>query len=146
VVVAAILTRDSKPKINGIGDPKPSLFKKREPIYQAGELITMKTNRKHLSEGFCALIIVSCLSGVAISGERITVTGTVNEDYQLVANDGRVYIVAEPEKVEGLDEIINKKVRVTGTVEESEGVKIITITSYEAVREKTVTIAGTVSG
>jgi len=63
-----------------------------------------------------------------------------------VANDGRVYIVAEPEKVEGLDEIINKKVRLMGTVEESEGLKIFIITSYEVIGQREVTIVGTVSG
>ena len=50
-----------------------------------------------------------------------------------MADDGQVFIVAEPEKVKELDEIIKMKVKVTGTVEESEGLKIITTTSYEVI-------------
>lgn len=105
----------------------------------------MKRNRKYWFVVVCAIIIVGLLSGAAISAESITIIGTVNEDYQIVADDGQVFIVAEPEKVKEPDEIINMKVKVTGTVEESEGLKIITITSYEVIGKKTVTIMGTIN-
>jgi len=105
----------------------------------------MKRNRKYWFVVVCAIIIVGLLSGATISAESITIIGTLNEDYQIVADDGQVFIVAEPEKVKELDEIINMKVKVTGTVEESEGLKIITITSYEVIGKKTVTIMGTIN-
>jgi hypothetical protein len=62
-----------------------------------------------------------------------------------VSDDGEVYIVAEPEKVEQLDEIIDEKVKVTGSVEGSEGVNIITIASYEVAGNGTVTIIGRIN-
>ena len=105
----------------------------------------MKRNRKYWVVVLCAIIIVGLLSGAAISEESITIIGTINEDYQIVADDGQLFIFAEPEKVKKLDEIIKMKVKVTGTVEESEGLKVVTITSYEVIGEKTVTIVGTIN-
>jgi len=96
----------------------------------------MRANRRYLFVGVCALMIVSWLSGVTISGERVTITGTIDKDYQLVAKDGLVYIVADIEK--GNEMVLNcigMRVKTTGIVEEIEGVKIITITSYEAIVE-----------
>jgi len=95
----------------------------------------MKRNRKYPFVGLCAIIIVALLSGTAISAQSITIIGTVNEDYQFVADDGQIYIVAEPEKVQELDETIGKKVTVTGSIEESEGFKIIVIASYRVIEE-----------
>lgn len=95
--------------------------------------------------GICALTVIIGLLGCGVSGESLTTTGAINEDYQFVADDGQIYIVAEPDKIEQSDEIIGKKVKLTASVEESEGVKIITITSYEVIGQKSVTIIGTVN-
>jgi len=61
----------------------------------------------------------------------MTIMGTVNDDYQIVTDDEKVYEVAETEKGDEVVRLVGKKVRVTGTVEESEGTKIITVTAYE---------------
>lgn len=37
--------------------------------------------------------MVALISGLAISGERLTITGTVNEDYEIAAEDGDTYEV-----------------------------------------------------
>ena len=95
----------------------------------------MKRDRKYWFAGLCAMIIVAFISGVAISGERLTITGTVNENYQIVADTGEIYEVADTEKGDEVIDLIGKKVKVTGTVEESEDMKIITIISYEVIGE-----------
>jgi hypothetical protein len=105
----------------------------------------MKRSRGCLFMGLCALTIIIGLLGSAASGESLTTTGSINEDYQFVADDGQIYIVAEPDKMEQSDEIIGKKVKVTASVEESEDMKIITITSYEVIGQKSLTIIGTVN-
>jgi len=85
--------------------------------------------------GLCAIIIIAFLSGTAISGETMTITGTVNEDHQIVADDGQIYEVADTEKGEEVTDLVGKKVKATGTAEESDGKKVITITSYEVIGE-----------
>jgi hypothetical protein len=96
----------------------------------------MKRSRGCLFMGLCALTVIIGLLGSAVSGESLTTTGSINEDYQFVADDGQIYIVAEPDKIEQSDEIIGKKVKVTASVEENEDMKIITITSYEVIGQK----------
>jgi hypothetical protein len=65
----------------------------------------------------------------------VTITGTVNDDYQIVADDGQVYEVGQNEKGDEVVDLAGKRVKATGTVEESEGQKTINITSYEVVEE-----------
>ena len=95
----------------------------------------MKRDKKYLFVGLCVLIIAAFLSGTAISGKTMTITGTVNENYQIVADDGQVYEVADTEKGDEVVDLVGKKVKVTGTVEESDGEKIITITSLAVIEE-----------
>jgi len=63
---------------------------------------------------------------------EVTITGTISEE-GIVADDGQVYAVAKNDKGEELMELVNKKVQVTGTVEEAEGKKVITITDFEVI-------------
>lgn len=91
----------------------------------------MNRNKKYLLAGLCALIIVVFLSGIAFSEEVKTITGKVNDSYQIVADDGRVYEIGITEKGDEVVDLFDKRVKVTGTLEESEGERIINITSYE---------------
>ena len=95
----------------------------------------MTRNKRHLSVGLCSMIIIAFITGAAISGERVTITGTVNDNYQIVTDDGNIYEVEGNEKGDEVADLIDKKVKVTGTVEESDGEKIINITSYEVLGE-----------
>jgi hypothetical protein len=90
----------------------------------------MKKNKRFLLMGLCVMIIVAFITGVSISGQSITIVGTGNEDYQIVADNGQIYEVADAEKGVEVVDLVGKKVKVTGTVEESDGEKVITITSY----------------
>lgn len=90
-------------------------------------------NRKFLSFLFFSLF-VWFFSDPVFAGE-ITIVGEVNDTHQIVAG-GQIYEVANTAK--GDDLVFNYiavKVQVTGTVQEKEDQKIITVTSFKAVPE-----------
>jgi hypothetical protein len=91
----------------------------------------MRRNGKKLVIGILALALVAFLAGPALSGDAITITGTVNDDNQIVTDDGKAYGVADTEKGGEVLEMVKKKVKATGTVEEKEGKMTISITAYE---------------
>ena len=91
----------------------------------------MRRNGKKLVIGILALALVAFLAGPALSGGTVTITGTVNEDNQIVTDDGKVYDVVDTEKGDEVIEMVDKKVKATGAVEESEGKMMISITEYE---------------
>jgi len=95
----------------------------------------MKNSRRILFMGLCFTFLMLLFAGPAISVERITIVGIVNDDYQIVTADEKVYEVAETEKGDRVVELVGKKVKVTGTVEESEGTKIITVAAYEVLED-----------
>ena len=95
----------------------------------------MKTNKKFLFVGFLAILMIAFLSGPVISADSVTIVGTINEDGQIVAGDDKVYEVGDNEKGDELVKLVGKKVKVTGTVEEDDGKKVITVTSYEVIEE-----------
>lgn len=71
-----------------------------------------------------------------VFASEMTFVGDVNHAYQIMA-DGQIYEVANTSM--GDDLVMNhmaKKVEVTGTVEDQEEVKIITVESFKVVREQ----------
>lgn len=105
----------------------------------------MKSKRKYLFTVFCAMITIVLLSGTTISSNIKTITGRVNDNYQIIGDDGNIYEVEGNAKGDEVVDLVGKRVRATGTVEGSEDMKIITISSYEVVGRKSVTIVGTVN-
>lgn len=105
----------------------------------------MKSKRKYLFTVFCAMITIVLLSGTTISSNIKTITGRVNDNYQIIGDDGNIYEVEGNAKGDEVVDLVGKRVRATGTVEDSEDMKIITIRSYEVVGRKSVTIVGTVN-
>ena len=69
--------------------------------------------------------------GVGIAAEPVTIQGQVNEDSQLVDENGEIYNIADTNE-EGMQvmELIGEKIEVRGTVAEDEGAKEITIESF----------------
>jgi len=94
----------------------------------------MHKNTKKLLTGILILSFISMFAGFAIGGD-VTVVGTVNDENQIVDNDGTVYDVADNEKGEELMEHVGKKIQVMGTVMEGDDGKLITITSYTVIEE-----------
>jgi hypothetical protein len=63
------------------------------------------------------------------------ITGTINDANQLVDKDGQIFDVADTEAGKKLLTHIGMKVHVTGTIMESEGKKLISISTYEIIKE-----------
>jgi hypothetical protein len=71
-----------------------------------------------------------------VFASEMTIVGDVNYAYQIMA-DGQIYEVANTSM--GDDLVMNhmaEKVEVTGTVEDQEEGKIITVESFKVVRER----------
>lgn len=83
----------------------------------------------------CVFSFILICSNPVFAGE-ITITGTINDTYQIVSDDGTVYEVADTDMGDDLLNHVGKVVEVTGEVIEEEGVKVINVQSYK-VLEKT---------
>ncbi|NVM23820.1 MAG: hypothetical protein HWN68_18830 [Desulfobacterales bacterium] len=81
------------------------------------------------------LCTAAFLTGVASAGGQMTITGTVNQDHQIVTDDGKAYDVAQSEEGKKVSELVGKKVKVMGSVKESEGKMVINVTGYELLME-----------
>ena len=73
------------------------------------------------------------VAGFAIAGDEVSITGTINDESQLVDNSGALYEIADTEPGYEVMEMTGKKVTVKGTVMEEEGTKTISITSFQVI-------------
>jgi hypothetical protein len=107
----------------------------------------------------CALFMVVMMSGVALSAEKsipvpakkgdvipmvkktaeqaqeTMITGTINDTNQLVDKDGQAFGVADNEQGKELLTLVGETVEVKGTVMESEGKKLIDVSSYKVIKK-----------
>lgn len=81
------------------------------------------------------VVLIAMVSTIAVAAEDVSITGTINESYQIVDDSGAVYDVAENEKGNEVVELIGKKVEVMGTVVDDDGTRVITIVSYKVIEE-----------
>lgn len=97
--------------------------------------MTMKKYRKAQFIGMAlAIIFLFCAAAPALAG-KVTLMGEVNDNYQLDAS-GQIYEIADTPKGNDLAEnYISAKVKVTGTVEESNDTKTITVEAFEVIPE-----------
>ncbi|MDO9567755.1 MAG: hypothetical protein Q7J15_13605 [Candidatus Desulfaltia sp.] len=93
----------------------------------------MKRKRSIFAVSVIVFLMVSMFLSTNVLCEEITVKGKVNDNYQIIAEDGQIYEVADTDKGnEVVLQYIGKTVKVSGTIQESNGgEKIITVTSYE---------------
>jgi hypothetical protein len=94
----------------------------------------MKQNWKRLLIGILTFALAVLFAGNAICGKAATIIGTVNDDYQIETKDGAIYDIGDTEKGQEVGGLIGQQVKVQGTVEEEEGVKVISITAFEIVQ------------
>ncbi len=81
--------------------------------------------------------LVLMLAAPVLAAEvEMTIIGEVNDSYQIVTDQGDVYEVADTDVGNDLLNNIGKKVEITGTVADEEGVKTITVASYLVLEEK----------
>ena len=83
---------------------------------------------------FLLFLLVLSMVSIVHAG-NVTVTGVVNDNYQIVT-DGQIYEIADtPEGNELSENHISAKVKVTGMLQENEDLKIITVVSYQVLAE-----------
>jgi hypothetical protein len=75
------------------------------------------------------------ISGIAVAGSEVSISGVINEDGQLVDDNGMAYDLADNDEGNEVMEMVGQKVAVKGTVMETEGTKIITISSFKIIEE-----------
>ena len=93
--------------------------------------------RRGVKTCFMLIILLFISVGWAFSGEATvtTVIGEVNDNYQIVSDD-QIYEIADTKKGQELvGNFIGARVEVTGTVEEDNDIKIITITSFKVLTD-----------
>jgi hypothetical protein len=101
--------------------------------------------KKTICFAVCALFVAVMMSGVAVSaekkgadpatGQEIMITGMVNNANQIVAKDGQTFQLADTKDGMELSSYVGLKVRVKGAVMEKEGIKHITVSNYELIKE-----------
>ena len=110
------------------------------PLKEALITITMedsilKKNTKKIFLGILIIGLTVFLSGIAVAGSEVSISGVINEDGQLIDNNGMAYDIAESDEGNELMEMTGQKVTVKGTVMEAEGTKIITVSSFKIIEE-----------
>mgnify|MGYP001822215326 FL=1 len=95
----------------------------------------MAKNMKKVPLGFLILCLTVFLSGIAVAGSEVSISGVISEDGQLVDDDGIAYDIADNDEGNEVMEMVGHKVAVKGTVMETEGTKIITISSFKIIEE-----------
>ena len=90
--------------------------------------------RIHLIGLVLAILVFQFLCAPVLAGD-MTLIGEVNDNYQLVS-DGQIYEIADtPKGNEMAENYISAKVKVTGTVEEKNEMKTITVVNFEVIPE-----------
>jgi hypothetical protein len=67
--------------------------------------------------------------------QTVTITGTINEQYQLVSSQGTVYEIAETEAGDVMVQYVGEEVVAKGTVTTVEDQKILSVVSFEFVEK-----------
>ena len=91
---------------------------------------------KHTRITMCilAVFLMAVFAGSILAGESMTVVGTVNEDGQIVDDNGAIFEIGENDKSDAVSENSGTKVEVKGMVEEdSSGDKTIMIESFKVI-------------
>ena len=96
----------------------------------------MRHVQKLLFLGICIAVTFFVLSSIALPVGPITITGIINSESQIIADDGKIYTIAEKEDREELAQHEGVEVKVTGMVEVREGENFVSIISYEVVNEE----------
>jgi hypothetical protein len=94
--------------------------------------------KRSLKFHWFAIVVLAalCVSmAVPVTAAEKTIVGTVNDNYQIVT-PGKIYEIDDTQEGHDLAENhVGAKVRVTGTVVESDEIKIITVVSYKVLSE-----------
>jgi hypothetical protein len=95
----------------------------------------MKKMGKVFVAGLMVAFLVALFGGTAVSSDNVTIEGVVSDVYQLITDQDEVYDIADTEKGQELMEMVGKKVKVIGAVEEEDGVKTIKVANFEVMED-----------
>ena len=97
----------------------------------------MKKKKGLLMIAVLGLALVTFGTGI-VSAQMITITGTINDEDQIVVNEKTVYKIGDTARGEAMLEQVDvdRKVQVTGEVEEEDGEKVIYIITYKVLDEE----------
>jgi hypothetical protein len=90
---------------------------------------------KKLAIGIMAFCFLAVLVGPALSEQGVNIVGTVSEDFELESENGEVYILGDDDESLKLAENIGRKVRVTGTLKETDDGMVITVKKFQLLEE-----------
>jgi DNA/RNA endonuclease YhcR with UshA esterase domain len=76
-----------------------------------------------------ASLVLALMAPLSAMADQ-TITGEVSDAQEIIASDGSVYTILDNEKGEELAAMVGDTVAVTGTVEEVDGTKSITVESF----------------
>jgi hypothetical protein len=107
------------------------IFKNIAMVVEGGDGM----ERRKILLATCILLIAVFVLWTDVLADQVTIKGTVNEDAQIVADDGEIYEVADTELGSEVVTLVGAKVLVMGTVEETEGKKVVTVTAYQVLDE-----------
>jgi hypothetical protein len=93
----------------------------------------MRKNANKIALFILMVGFIVLLAGLAAAADEVSITGMINDDSQLVADSGVTYDIGDTEKGNEVMDLVGKKVMVKGTVMESDGTKIISITSFDVI-------------
>ncbi len=96
----------------------------------------MDNKRRWMVAGIICVFSFALIFSNPVFAGQVTITGTINDAYQIVAEDGMVYEVEDTDMGNDMLNHVGKTVEVTGQVVEEDGVKTIKVESYK-ILEKT---------
>jgi hypothetical protein len=99
----------------------------------------MKNITKYLIIGICLMVFIAMPFGSAVADESATeetekpstIIGTVNDNYQVVTDNGQTFDIEVNDPGNELVDHVGTKVEVVGIVEEVDGIKSINVVSYK---------------
>ena len=92
----------------------------------------MKRGKMKTMMALITLIMVVVAPLAAMASETMTIEGEINDTRQVVSSDGQVYDIADNgQGNELIESHIGERVKVSGSVEEEDDVKILTVSSFE---------------
>lgn len=96
----------------------------------------MDNKRRWIVAGIICVFSIALLCSNPVFAGQSTITGTINDTYQIVAEDGMMYEVEDTDMGNEMLNHVGKTVEATGEVVEEDGVKTIKVESYK-ILEKT---------
>lgn len=78
----------------------------------------------------CLILSFVFSAHTLMAEETIAITGTVNEYFQIITDDGEIYNIGENERSSELDALIGSRVEATGMLDVSSGENVILVSDY----------------